>query len=963
MTVLQKEVDYVSEHDVEVHDLANQIQKNVLNMESGMRGYVITGNEEYLQPYNLASRSWLDNYNKLHSLLTDNSRQQRSLEEMKPLILSWVANSGDYVINSKKANNAAAIDKHFAENTGKKITDQLRTQLESFLANEKKITTERTKELNQSNMNLKITLYAIILLVTVITIATAIILSNSIVKTIKQVVKTITSITDSEVGLTARIKVNTRDETQELAEAMNKLLSSLEKQSWIQKSMTEIATMYQGITDIKELTQAFITKLAPLLQATYGVVYLRRSDADGVVKYVKAGGYALEGEEHAAASFRLGEGLIGQAAIDKRIFLIDKLPEEHFKVTSGLGASSPRSLLIAPILVEDRVEAVVEFAALQPFLSQHLTLLDMLQDKFGSAITNVAGRMEVERLLGESQILTEELQAQSEELQAQSEELQMQQEQLRITNEFLEEKNEFAEQRALELKKAKDELEGYSRKLKQSSQYKTDFLANMSHELRTPLNSILILSQMLMENNAEMDRSEVEEYASVVNTSGGDLLRLIDDILDLSKVEAGKIEILTDEVNVTEIPQLLRNTFDPVAVKKNLTFEVLTGPDVPAVISTDGQRLQQILKNLLSNAFKFTEKGGVTVRIELADPEKAAELLGGKADEAMLGVQAGEAMLAISVTDTGIGIPCDKQEIIFNAFQQVDGTTNRLYGGTGLGLSICREFTRLLGGAIDVQSEVDKGSTFTLYIPSKLAPEYQGHNHHQALEETAASASGTTSEQEWTEEKADWPANERTAAGNSGERTGANNSGERTGANNSGKRTGADNSGKRTVGENSDARTAVVCWDERTAPENSDEYTQVEMSDKQLFTGKKVLLVEDDGRNVYALVTALESRGVVVQVAENGKRAIEMLQAYSDFDLIFMDIMMPVMGGYEAMKAIRHDLGLQTLPIIALTAKAMKGERDKCLEAGASDYIMKPLNIDQLFSLMRVWLTEQVERD
>lgn len=953
---MQKEIDYVSEHDIEVHDLANQIHKNVLDMETGMRGYVITGNKDYLEPYNFASRSWLDNYNKLHSLLTDNSRQQRNLEEMKPLILNWVANTGEYVINAKKAKNTAALDKHFSENTGKKLTDQLRTQLDSFLANEKKITTERTKQLNQSNMNLKITLYAIILLVTVITIATAVILSNSIVKTIKQVVQTITSITDSEVDLTTRIKVNTRDETQELAQAMNKLLSNLEKQSWIQKSMTEIATMYQGITDIKELAQAFITKLAPLLDATYGVVYLRKSEAGGDTYYVKVAGYALADEENAAASFRLGEGLIGQAALDKRIFLTEKLPKEHLKVTSGLGASSPRNLLIAPILVDDRVEAVVEFAALQPFLAQHLTLLDMLQDKFGSAITSVAGRMEVERLLGESQILTEELQAQSEELQAQSEELQMQQEQLRITNEFLEEKNEFAEQRAEELKIAKDELEDYSVKLKLSSQYKTDFLANMSHELRTPLNSILILSQMLMENNAEMDRSEVEEYARVVHTSGGDLLRLIDDILDLSKVEAGKIEILIDEVNVTEIPQLLKNTFDPVAAKKNLTFNVLTDPAVPAVISTDGQRLQQILKNLLSNAFKFTEQGSVTVRIALADPDKAAELLGTQTDETaeLLGIQTDETILAISVTDTGIGIPSDKQQIIFDAFQQVDGTTNRQYGGTGLGLSISREFTRLLGGAIDVQSELNKGSTFTLYIPSMRDPAYQGREHHQALKEVAATRDGITWEQEGPTEKAEWPANERTAADKLGKQAVAVCSGKRTMAAYSQEHSGAAYSGERTEISNSG---------ERTEAENMDEYTEAEISDKQLFKGKKVLLVEDDGRNVYALVTALESRGVIVQVANNGKRAIEMLQAYADYDLIFMDIMMPVMGGYEAMKAIRRDLGLETLPIIALTAKAMKGERDKCLEAGASDYIMKPLNIDQLFSLMRVWLTEQVEQD
>ncbi|MFZ7943207.1 CHASE3 domain-containing protein [Neobacillus sp. 19] len=627
MTALQNEVDFVSQHDIEVHDLANLIQKNVLEMETGMRGYVITGNADYLEPYNLASRSWLDNYNKLHSMLADNGRQQRNLEEIKPLIMNWQANAGENVINLKKADNTKALNEHFDKNIGKKITDQLRTQLDSFLAIEKKLSAERIEKLNQNNTNLKITLYTIILLVTVITLATALFLSNSIVNTIKQVIKTIKGITDSdsEVDLTTRMKVNTRDETRELAEAMNDLLSSLEKQSWVQNSMTEISMMYQGMTDITELSKAFVTKLAPLLNAAFGVVYLRRTQG-GNVDFVKVAGYAIADEDHAAMSFRLGEGLIGQAALDQRIFLIDQLPEEHFKVTSGLGDSSPTNLLVAPILFEGRVEAVVEFAALQPFLSQHLTLLDQLQDKFGSAISSVNGRMEVERLLGESQILTEELQAQSEELQAQSEELQMQQEQLRISNDFLEEQKQYAEQRAHELKIAKDELEDYSVKLQASSQYKTDFLANMSHELRTPLNSILILSQMMMENHAEMDRAEVGEYARVVNTSGADLLRLIDDILDLSKIEAGKIEILTDEVNVTEIPQMMRNLFAPVAANKNLAFDVVIDPCVPAVISTDGQRLQQIWKNLLSNAFKFTERGSVSVQIDLAPPEKAAAI-------------------------------------------------------------------------------------------------------------------------------------------------------------------------------------------------------------------------------------------------------------------------------------------------------------------------------------------------
>ncbi len=876
MTALQKEVDFVSQHDLEVHDLANQIQKNMLDMETGMRGYVITGDEQYLEPYNQANRSWLDNYNKLHSLLAKNGSQQRTLEEMKPLIINWVSNYGEAAIQQKKAGNIAALNKQFNNHKEEKVMEQLRTQFTSFLTKEKKLTNERINELRQNNTNLKITLYALVVVVTVITLATAFFLSHSIVNTIREVVKTIHSITESKVDLTTRIHVKTKDETRELAEAMNSLLSSLEKQSWIQKSVTEISLIYQGITDVTELSRAFLTKLAPMLEAVYGVVYLRKDQDDDTV-YVKAAGYALA-DDQTAASFRLGEGVIGQAAADKRIFLIDQLPEEHFKMTTGLGASSPRNLLVAPILYDGRVEAVVEFAALQPFQSQHLTLLDVLQDKFGSAITSVLGRMEVERLLGESQVLTEELQTQSEELQAQSEELQMQQDQLQTTNEFLAMEKQSAEQRAVELKKAKDELEEYSRKLQESSQYKSDFLANMSHELRTPLNSIIILSQMLMENDGEMDMDEVKESARVVHTAGGDLLRMIDDILDLSKIEAGKIEILTDEVNVTELPQMLQNMFDPVAAKKNLAFEVVTAPDVPDVIATDGQRLQQILKNLLSNAFKFTEKGSVTVRIELAEPEKTAEYLG---------TNRREPVLAISVTDTGIGIPHDKQEIIFDAFQQVDGTTNRQYGGTGLGLSICREFTHLLGGALTVESEPGEGSTFTLYIPSRLESEKP---ELLAREEVAVSLSEPVEQEEV-------PPLEDTS------------------------------------------------------------------SDEQIFKGKKVLLVEDDGRNVFALVTALEKKGVAVQVAENGKVAVDMLQEQGDFDLVFMDIMMPVMGGYEAMKLIREELGMHELPIIALTAKGMKGERDKCMDAGASDYIMKPFNINQLFSLMRVWLTEQVESE
>ncbi|MFP3388454.1 CHASE3 domain-containing protein [Brevibacillus sp. SIMBA_040] len=885
MKDLQAEIEFISNHDMTVHELTSQVQKNVLDMETGMRGYVITGDEQYLEPYEIGSRSWQDNYNKLYTMLADNPGQQRNLEQIRPLILSWVANTGEYVVQKKKENNGEALRHHFEQNTGKQAMDQLRTQLDSFLEDEKRVAAERIEKLNQSNEKVLYIWYAIIGFVTIITFALSLYLSRTIVSTIKQVVKTIREITDhsSDVDLTARIEVQTKDELRELAFATNDLLGSLERQSWIQKSMTEISTIYQGITDIQTLAKAFVGRLAPKLGAAYGVVYLRKNHSAETI-FIRVADYALVNQEHAADSFRLGEGLVGQCAVDKRIFLIDHLPEDYIKVTSGLGEASPRHLVVAPIMVEGRVEAVVELAAFQPFEAAHLTLLDLLQEKFGQSIVSVLGRMEVERLLSESQVMTEELQTQSEELQTQSEELQMQQDQLRMTNEFLEEQNLFAQQRADELQKAKDELADYARKLQESSQYKTDFLANMSHELRTPLNSILILSQMLMENSqSETDEAEVEEYSRVIYTAGQDLLRLIDDILDLSKIEAGKIEIMTDEVNVSEIPQLMQSMFEPVTTTKQLDFEVHVHPDTPDLILTDGQRLHQILKNLLSNACKFTEQGSVTLRIGPANPLRVKELLPDLKEETVL---------EFSVIDSGIGIPCDKQELIFEAFQQVDGTTNRQYGGTGLGLSICREFTRLLGGVIVVESEPNKGSTFTLYLPSKRddAPPDRQDTGLLVTDEVAATGSMVPAER--GAEAASWL----------------------------------------------DMVTA--------APE------------EKLFQGKRVLLVDDDARNVYALVTTLERKGVSVEVAQNGREAVEKLQGAEEYDLVLMDIMMPIMDGYEAMKIIRQELGLDQLPIIALTAKAMKHEREKCLETGASDYIMKPLHIDQLFSLMRVWLTK-----
>ncbi len=404
----------------------------------------------------------------------------------------------------------------------------------------------------------------------------------------------------------------------------------------------------------------------------------------------------------------------------------------------------------------------------------------------------------------------------------------------------------------------------------------------MSHELRTPLNSILILSQMLADNENLTLNEDETGYAKIIHSSGNDLLKLINDILDLSKIEAGKIILTIDEVNLTEIPEVIRHAFEHIAENKGIQFKIETDPDLPLIWHTDEQRLQQIIKNLLSNAFKFINEGSVVLSLELADPSFVQQILP---------MYSGEQVLAISVRDTGIGIPHDKQQLIFEAFQQVDGETNRVYGGTGLGLSICNEFSKLLGGKIKLDSTPGAGSTFTLYLP------------------------------ELTESKIEWitKASEEAAAA-------------------------------------SESQVVIVSnYEDRAA--NYEDSVQVS-HEEALFKGKRILIVEDDARNVYALVKALERKGVQTAVAGNGNQCMEILQKDAGFDLILMDIMMPLMDGFETIRAIREDSALNHMPIIALTAKAMKSDRDRCLEAGASDYISKPIDMEQLFSLMRVWLTK-----
>ena len=571
------------------------------------------------------------------------------------------------------------------------------------------------------------------LVIIVITI-TMIWMIRSTIKDLRSITSIMKKIDFNYLTDLPRIHVKTKDEIGDIAQAFNEMATSLEEsyqkekdftteiseQNWIQTGLADIATMYQRIVNMETLGQRVIGRLAPLMGASLGVFYIKRGQGEEA-KFVKLSSYADGEEEVGRREFRLGEGLIGQCALEKESQIINQVPNDYKVLSTGLGEAAPKSIFIAPVVFEDEVVAVIELASFETFTKLQQNFLPRVLETLGITINSVQGRVEIERLLLESQAQTEELQVQSEELQsqseemqAQSEELQTQAEELRMINEQLEERNRETEAKSRELQRAKLNLEDQAVQLKQSSRYKSEFLANMSHELRTPLNSILILSEMLSDHESTLSE-EQQDFAKVIHSSGRDLLSLINDILDLSKVEVGKMDVVFDEMNVSELPELLTRNFEHIAQKKGLEFNVQKDKDVPDIFFTDQQRLQQILKNLLSNAFKFTETGSISVHIKCAEEKKLGK---------WINTNGADGWLEVSIADTGIGIAKSKQQLIFEAFQQGDGATMRKYGGTGLGLSICREFAKLLRGWVIVDSEEGKGSVFTLFIPS--LPEFRG---------------------------------------------------------------------------------------------------------------------------------------------------------------------------------------------------------------------------------------------
>jgi CheY-like chemotaxis protein/signal transduction histidine kinase len=929
-----------------------------------------------------------------------------------------------------------------------------------------------------------------------------------------------------------------------------------------------------------------MTELTPLVNAQQGAFFLAEANGDAPA-FRLLSSYGFTHRKGIQNLWHEGEGLVGQAALEKQVILVTDAPPDYIRISSGLGQAAPVTIVVLPVVFEDQVLGIIELASFRQFSGINQAFLEQIVETVGVVLSGIIANMRTEELLKESQRLTHELQSQSEELQSQQDELkktnlelegqarslraseellQAQQEELQQTNAELEEKalqlaeqNQAIEVKNAEIERARGALEERAEQLTLSSRYKSEFLANMSHELRTPLNSLLILAKLLSENPDRNLTDKQVEFARSIHGAGTDLLNLISDILDLSKVEAGKMEASPATVRLTALAADVERTFRPLADQRGLGFEVVVDPAAPATIVTDDQRAQQVLNNLLSNAMKFTAEGSVVLTIGPADP--AVQLNSRTLRHA-------DAVVALAVADTGIGIPEDKLMLIFEAFQQADGGTSRRYGGTGLGLSISREIARLLGGEIHVRSTVGQGSTFTLYLPVAGATDELATGRARPAPSTqegeaggAAGAEGvrvlpppgtdgaSAPEAPVVDDRATLEEGDRVllvitgdaglagsvrAAGHGrgfkvllGERGDSglalardlrpdaivldgqlpgldglsvleelkrlpetrhipvhliSAAGQRQPALSAGavayleKPVSPDDLGS-AVGDltrflDSPVRRLLIVEDDEreraaimelvggddievVAAGSSEEalaalaagrfecmvldltlpktsgfqlleqvkadpssaempvivYTGKELTRREetrlkkyaetiivkdvrsperlldetalflhrleskmppekrriieqlhtadaVFEGKKILIVDDDVRNIYALTSAFEGRGMEVLFAESGKDGLDVLSANPDVNLVLMDIMMPEMNGYETMRAIRADEGARRLPIIALTAKAMKGDREDCIAAGASDYITKPVDVDQLLSLMRVWLYE-----
>ncbi|MGP4017068.1 HAMP domain-containing protein [Saccharopolyspora sp. 5N708] len=727
-------------------------------------------------------------------------------------------------------------------------------------------------------------------------------LASNLTTQVRAIAQVATAVTEGD--LTRQITVDASGEVAELKDNINAMISNLkettkdnQEQDWLKTNLARISALMQGQHDLDALAQLIMTELAPLVSAQYGAFFLSRLGADGRLLLERTAGYGRPNARDGVPPlrFELGESLVGQVAADRKSILVSDAPPQYVRISSGLGETSPTNVAIVPVLFEGEVLAVIELASVNTFTAVHLDLLERLKETIGVDVNTIVVNSRTEALLAESQHLAKELQARSEQLQQQQTELQRSNTELEEKAALLASRNRDIELKNIEIEQARQELEERARQLSQASAYKSEFLANMSHELRTPLNSVLILAKLLADNMDGNLTSQQVDLAKTVHQAGTDLLQLINDVLDLSKVEAGQMHLLPEDVELADLAAHVESLYRPLAADKGLDFTVVVAPSVPPSLRTDRNRLEQIVRNLLSNAVKFTDKGGVELRIRPAQPTEVHAH----------GLRRATQRLAFSVRDTGIGIPADKLNLIFEAFQQVDGTTVRKYGGTGLGLSISRELTTLLGGELQVHSEPGQGSTFVLFLPVEPPTPKPAVSAEPVVERPARSYVPTAAE--------------------------------------------------------SNLDVAVEGID---PPLRSTELIRQEDHQHMLrcgepekhaslrFNGEKVLVVDDDYRSVQAMSALLEQHGLQVVHADNPLAGLNAMQQHGDIVIVLMDVMMPEMDGNATIRIIREMPRYRDLTIIAITAKAMKGDREQSIEAGATECLSKPVDVNVLLELL-----------
>ncbi len=1102
------------QHTDRVLNNASESLKLSIDQETGFRGYLLSGDVRFLQPYEVAKPRIRAEMQTLNELVADNPLQVERLRSIAALQDEWTAFAQGAIAAKRDGGNF--IDP-VRDGRGKQLTDAIRDEYGAFIAMEQRLREER----NNAASNTAIITIALFLLFTLL--------------------------------FSGGLAIFGRRELLRLTNTYGAILKKQEEhnermqaQAWLRNGQNLMAERLIGQQALPVLGRNTLEFLASHLDAAVGALYVR--EEHGNLRRVATYGFSRE-HENAEQSFYSAEGMVGSVAHDRRLLILDNLPADYLKVSSGLGEGKPLVVALLPVSNDGDVNGVVELGFLRPLSERDSEFLEQIAASIGASVEAARYRHRLQEILAETQQLNEELQVQQEELKTANEELEeqsralkesqahleTQQAELEQSNEQLSMQRDALDDRNSALREAQQQLEERAEELQRASRYKSEFLANMSHELRTPLNSSLILAKLLADNpKGNLDAEQVK-FADSIYSAGNDLLNLINDILDISKVEAGKLDLRPENTNVVRLAQSLETSFQPVAGEKQLGFKVEIADDLPRSLYTDRLRVEQILKNLLSNAFKFTEQGQVSLSVSRV-----------------------EAGVSFAVRDSGIGIAKEQQEYIFEAFRQADGTTNRRFGGTGLGLSISRDLAALLGGSISVESTPGEGSVFTLVLPLTFSPgeedlllpasepapvvasvapaaaapaqgdvarnvptfpddrgmsvlggrcvlviedepqfahilydlahelDYRclvahsaedgldlATSHHPdaiLLDMRLPDGSGLSVLQRLKENPgtrhipvhvisvedmaeaalhmgavgyALKPATrdqlkgvfsklearltqkmrrvlvveddklQRDSIGRligdddieivavefgeqaleqlrhhifdcmiidlklpdmQGDELLARMGSEQirsfppvivyTGRN----LTRAEEAellkysrsiiikGARSPERLLDEVTLFLHMVESELSSERQRMLKTARSRDRVFEGRRLLLVDDDVRNIFALTSALEQKGAQVEVARNGREALEKLEAVGDIDLVLMDVMMPEMDGYEATRRIRENPRWRKLPIIAVTAKAMKDDQDLCMKAGANDYLAKPIDLDRLFSLIRVWL-------